>query len=61
MAPKDEAPDNGITYDDEGQPQGSAGDLARYHALRGEYGPAIVALADKADPHTEKRASARGE
>lgn len=52
MAPEIEAPeDSGITYDDEGQPTGSAGDLARYHAGRGEFAAAIIALADKADPH----------
>lgn len=59
MAPKDEAPDNGITYDDEGQPVGSAGDLARYHAARGEFAAAIAALADKVEPHKETRSTSR--
>lgn len=62
MAKATEAPeDSGITYDDDGQPTGGAGDLARYHANRGEFAEAIRALADKVDPHKEARATRGGE
>lgn len=62
MTDKLEAPEgSGITFDDEGVATGSAGDLARYHAGRGEYAAAIAALADKVDPHKSERTSSRGE
>lgn len=60
MPPKDKAPDNGITYDDEGQPTGTAGDLARYHADRGEFAAAIKALADKVEPNKQTRTTRDG-